>query len=103
MAGRGELDLVALDPDAPDVLVVVEVRGARGDRFGLPEESVDRRKLARLRQAALVLIRSGWPTAMGVRWVRTVRIDVIAVDLAPSIGPGMGGPRLRHIRGVDAP
>jgi hypothetical protein len=34
--------------------------------------------------------------------VRAVRVDVIAVELDPAIGPGMGGPSLRHLRGVDA-
>jgi len=102
VAGRGELDLVAVDPDAPGVLVVVEVRGARSDRFGRPEESVDRRKLARVQQSALALLRGSWRDRVAAAHVRAVRIDVIAVELDPAIGPGMGGPSLRHLRGVDA-
>jgi Holliday junction resolvase-like predicted endonuclease len=34
--GRGELDLVAVDPGLPPMLVVVEVRWRRDRGFGLP-------------------------------------------------------------------
>jgi putative endonuclease len=100
VVGRGELDLLALDPYAPGTLVVVEVRGSRTRRFGAPEESLDHRKLARLRAAALALLRSGWPRDHGLRAVRAIRLDVVAVDLDPMIGPGAGGPSIRHVRGV---
>lgn len=100
VVGRGELDLVALDPGAPGWLVVVEVRGTRTRRFGAPEESLDHRKLARLRAAAIALVRSGWSREHGIHAIAAVRIDVVAVDLDPHIGPGAGGPSLRHIRGV---
>jgi putative endonuclease len=99
IVGRGELDLVALDPDAPGVLVIVEVRATRTGRFGAPEESLDHRKLARLRAAALALLRSGWLHEHGLHAV-TIRLDVVAIDLDPSIGPGAGGPSIRHVRGV---
>lgn len=98
--GHGELDLVALDPDTPATLVVVEVRGARTTRFGAPEESVGARKLARLRASVATLLRSGWITSHGLGSVRAVRLDVIAVDLGPRLAPGSGEPRVRHIRGV---
>ena len=45
----GELDLVMLDGA---VIVVVEVRQRRSTRFGTPAETIDRRKLARLRRTA---------------------------------------------------
>src|SRR5450756_883261 len=48
-AGRSELDLVAVDPGPPRTLVIVEVRWRRRRDFGLPEETVDHRKLAHLR------------------------------------------------------
>jgi putative endonuclease len=100
LVGRGELDLVALDPAEPGTLVVVEVRGARSGRFGSPEESVDPRKLARLRAAVGSLVASGWPADHGVgRW-RSLRIDVIAVDLDPVLTPVTSGPVVRHLRGV---
>ena len=57
--GRHELDIVAVDPGPPRTLVIVEVRW-RGDRgFGLPEETVDHRKRARIRAAAYGLIELG--------------------------------------------
>ena len=48
-AGRSELDLVAIDPGPERFLVVVEVRWRRRRDFGLPEETLDHRKLTRLR------------------------------------------------------
>jgi putative endonuclease len=50
--GRGELDIVGVDPGPPPELVVVEVRWRGRRDFGLAEETVDRRKQARLHQAA---------------------------------------------------
>ena len=47
--GRHELDLVAIDPGPPAALVVIEVRWRAGRGFGLPEETVDHRKRARVR------------------------------------------------------
>lgn len=45
----GELDLVMQEGDT---VVVVEVRQRRNARFGTPAETIDRRKLARLRRTA---------------------------------------------------
>jgi Holliday junction resolvase-like predicted endonuclease len=100
IVGRGELDLVALDPEAPDALVIVEVRGTRTSHFGAPEESVDARKLARLQVAALELLRSGWHRSVGLARPRQLRIDVIAVDLDPALIRITGAPNIRHLRGV---
>ena len=87
--GRAELDLVGIDPGPPAELVVVEVRWRRGREFGLPEETVDHRKRAHLRQAA-------W------RWLDAsdrpslpVRFDLIVVE--PASEPG-GEARVRHHR-----
>lgn len=100
VVGRGELDLVAVDPEEAGTLVIVEVRGARSRLFGAPEESLDARKLVRIRAAGLALVRSPWPSAHGIAAPCPLRVDVMAVDLDPMIGPGAGGPRIRHIRGV---
>ena len=53
--GRAELDLVAIDPGPPMALTVVEVRWRAGREFGLPEETVDGRKRARLHRAGFAL------------------------------------------------
>src|ERR1035437_6791180 len=58
-AGRSELDLVAVDPGPPPALVVVEVRWRRSRAFGLPEETVDRRKLRHLRAGVGRLVEAG--------------------------------------------
>jgi putative endonuclease len=100
VVGHGELDLVALDPHDPGALVVVEVRGARTARFGAPEESVDARKLARLRTSVSGLLRSEWLADHGLGRPRMVRFDVVAVELARGMGRG---PVVRHLRGVDGP
>ena len=68
----GQPDLVC---EEAGVLVAVEVKGRRGDRFGLPQEAVDRRKQAKLR--ALL---EAYRQASG-RGDQTCRIDVVAVRL----------------------
>ncbi|MDI6907285.1 MAG: YraN family protein [Thermoanaerobacterales bacterium] len=68
----GELDLVALDGNE---LVFVEVRSRASTGFGLPEESVARRKQQRLRRAAqCYLLATGQPEAF-------CRFDVVGVVL----------------------
>jgi putative endonuclease len=88
--GRGELDIVAVDPGPPRQLVVIEVR-SRGRRdFGLPEETVDWRKRALLRRAT-------W------RWLDSrpelqrlpIRFDLAVVEPAATAG---AQPRVRHHR-----
>ncbi len=87
---EGELDLVALDPDG--VLVAIEVKLRRAGRAGDPLESVDWRRLRRLR-AALGRFRGAapWPTGDGLR------IDLVAVR--PT---GDGRWRLAHHFSIDA-
>jgi len=77
--GRAELDLVAVDPHGP-ALVVLEVRWRAGRAFGLPEETVDRRKLARLRAAAFALIQRGrLPDGTALPGL-PFRLDLIVVE-----------------------
>jgi putative endonuclease len=71
-SGYGEIDIVATHGDAT---VFVEVRTRHGSRFGQPEETIDRKKRAKLLETAQryldqhQLHEAAW------------RIDVIAVDL----------------------
>jgi putative endonuclease len=88
-AGRGELDLIAIDPGPPAALVFVEVRWRGRREFGLGEESVDRRKRARVRAAA-------W------RWLEEheepglpIRFDVVIVEPGPTPA---SVDRIRHHR-----
>jgi putative endonuclease len=93
--GHLELDLVAVDPRPPPALVVVEVRWRRSRDFGLPEETVDGRKLGRLRQAASALAAAG-TLPDGTPLPRLpLRIDVVAVEPGPD-----GRPRARRHAGV---
>lgn len=57
--GRDELDLIAIDPGPPPALVVVEVRWRGRRDFGLPEETIDGRKRARLHRAGFALRGAG--------------------------------------------
>jgi len=85
---RGELDLVARDGDE---VVVVEVMTRTTEGFGHPALAVHGAKLARLGRLA-----GQWLAEHEVH-ARSVRIDVVAIVLT-----GEGGPRLEHLRGVQA-
>jgi putative endonuclease len=87
---QGELDLVALDPDC--VVVAIEVKVRRTGRAGAPLESIDRRRLRRLR-AALGQFLAVTPAAAG----DGIRVDLVAVR------PGDGGRWwLAHHPAIDA-
>ena len=66
-----EIDLVA---QKDKELVIVEVRTKRGDLFGTPEESLDKRKLRKL-----------WLNARGyvnqARWPGPYRVDAVCIIL----------------------
>ncbi|MFZ6180382.1 YraN family protein [Nannocystis pusilla] len=102
-AGGVELDLVGLIPagvdDRVDTYVFVEVRSREDDRAGLPEETVDPRKQARLRRgaAAWLVGRDLWETV-------AVRFDVVSVLIAASDDSGEDlsakAPRITWIPGA---
>ena len=95
--GRNELDLVAVDPGPPPALVIVEVRWRGRRDFGLPEETVDHRKRARLRAAVHGLLEEG-VLPPGTPLPRLpVRIDLVVVEPPASPGDAI---RVRHHRGV---
>jgi putative endonuclease len=87
--GRDEIDLVAVDPAVPRALVIVEVRWRSRRDFGLPEETVDHRKRARLRRAAFALRDAGGLADGTVLPLLPLRFDLIVVE---------PGDRLRHHR-----
>jgi putative endonuclease len=87
--GRYELDLVAVDPRPPAALVIVEVRWRAGREFGLPEETVDHRKRARVRAAAYRLLDRGALPGGGALPHLPLRFDLIVVE---------PGDRIRHHR-----
>jgi Holliday junction resolvase-like predicted endonuclease len=98
--GRDEIDLLCLDAGPPRTIVLVEVRSHASSRFGPPEESVDRRKVLRLYRAGAALRRLG-TLPDGQPLPRLLwRIDLLAVDDAPTLAPGVGGPVIRHVRGL---
>lgn len=102
MVGRDEIDIVALDPGPPPVVVCVEVRSGASSRFGAPEESVIGRKVRRLyRSMAAVRATGALPDGTRVPWATAWRIDLIAIDDAPLLAPGAGGPTVRHLRGLE--
>ena len=96
-AGRGELDLVGVDPGPPAQLVIVEVRwrGSRG--FGLGEETIDHRKRAHLRTAIGRLLEDGLPGVALPRY--SLRVDVVIVE-PPAAGSAASGPIIRHHRAI---
>ena len=92
--GRGELDLVGVDPGPPPALVVVEVRWRRDRSFGLPEETVDWRKRRHLHTAGLELIDRGLPDGRPLPAL-SLRFDLVVVEPPSSRDQP---PRVRHYR-----
>lgn len=74
MGERGEVDIVAFDPEARAV-VIVEVKTRRSLRAGHPIEAITFQKLARLRRLAGLWCGENQPNVSGLR------IDVIAVTM----------------------
>jgi len=66
-----EIDLIARDRG---VLVFVEVRTRKGERFGSPEDSINRSKMRKL-------IRNAEAYAARMSYVKIYRIDVICIVL----------------------
>lgn len=87
--GRNELDLLAVDPGPPSWLVAVEVRWRRRRDFGLPEETIDGRKRARLRRAAFALHDAGRLPDGAPLPALPLRFDLVVLE---------PGARLRHYR-----
>ena len=77
--GRGELDIVAVDPGPPAALVIVEVRWRKDRGFGLPEETVDWRKRRHLRHAAATLLERGLPDGSALPPL-PLRFDLVVVE-----------------------
>lgn len=67
----GEIDIIAKDKGA---LVFVEVKAKTGADFGLPEEMINRGKLQRVKNMAVIYLKG-----QNVQ----CRIDVVAVVLSP--------------------
>jgi Holliday junction resolvase-like predicted endonuclease len=86
---RHEIDLLVIDPGPPPALVVVEVRLRARRDFGLPEETVDGRKRARLHTAGFALRDLGrLPDGTAIPSL-PLRFDLIVLE---------PGDRLRHHR-----
>ena len=83
----GEIDLVCEDAET---LVFVEVKARASTACGGPEEAVDRRKLAKLRQVAAEYL------AREQCGERPCRFDVVAVRLLPGHEA-----QIQHLRCVD--
>lgn len=84
----GEIDLVAIDPG--EVLVAIEVRARRGRRAGSALETVDPRRVARLRRTLLEHARGTSGRHAGLR------VDLVGVEPDGEAGRW----RLRRLAGI---
>ena len=73
----GEIDLVGKKGKE---LVLLEVRTKIGDRFGSPEENLDKKKLGKLRLNAISYVARK-------RWRGDFRIDAVCIVLRPNLQP----------------
>ncbi len=67
----GEIDIIA---QSGDVLVFVEVRSSSTQNFGSPEETVDHKKMEKMKKNALALT-TLW------KWEGACRLDLVCVFL----------------------
>ena len=82
--GSAEIDLIAREGDT---VVFVEVKTRATDRFGAPEEAVDRAKRAKI-------LRAAWDYLFRTEWDRDrVRFDIVSVLFGEM-------QRIEHIRGA---
>jgi putative endonuclease len=96
----GELDLVAIDPGG--TLVGVEVKARRTARTGSAVESVDRRRIRRLRATLSAFLAEQRPGG-GRRadgWPGGIRPGAMRIDLA-AVVPGDGVWTVSLLRGID--
>ena len=70
----GEIDLIARSPEK-DEMVFIEVKTRRSQKYGHPEEAVDRKKLKKIEKTALFWMNEHNQT--NTLW----RIDVLALEL----------------------
>ena len=98
--GTDEIDIIALEPAADGIIVVVEVRSRSGPRFGAAVESVDARKVARLYRAVGALRRGGHPAlASFLHSTKAWRVDLLTLRRQPSGGWVIDG----YVRGLTPP
>jgi putative endonuclease len=86
---RGEIDLIARDPDG--VVAVIEVKSRSGLGFGTPLEAVTPAKVRRLRGLA-----GEWLASLDAP-VGRVRLDAVGVLMYPD-----GTASFEHVRGIEA-
>ena len=83
-----EIDLIALDKK---LLVFIEVRTKIGEKFGTPEESLNRNKIKKLiRNAAAYAVQKGY--------IMDYRIDAICIVL----NEDRGVKRINHYQNITA-
>lgn len=71
----GEIDIVAIEDKT---LVFVEVKARKSQKFGLPEEAIDKRKLEHIIKAGQYFKLKN-PQTPDLQ-----RIDLVAIDLSPA-------------------
>ncbi|GAB18055.1 hypothetical protein GOEFS_046_00110 [Gordonia effusa NBRC 100432] len=89
----GELDIIAADGCD---LIIVEVKTRSTDKFSDAAHAVTAAKLARMRKLTRM-----WLAAQDRHW-RSIRFDVVAVQLNLSAPPDGHPVEIRHHRGVYA-
>jgi putative endonuclease len=94
--GRGELDVIAVDPGPPRMLVIVEVRWRRSRAFGLAEETIDHRKRRHLRAAIGRLLEDGLPGGTPPPNL-PIRVDLVVVEPPVDASDPV---RIRHHRAI---
>ena len=87
--GRGEIDIITQDEET---LVFVEVRYRGEGSWGSPQQSIDRKKLRNLQNAANLYIK----TELNNKYP-PMRIDLVGVSFSPKIS---NGAKIEHFKNI---
>ena len=70
-----EVDIIA---EKNDILVFFEVKTRKTNKYGLPEDAIDEKKIDHILECADYYIHE-------IQWMKRIRFDIISVSLSPEI------------------
>lgn len=70
-SGRSEIDIIAIEKN--ELLVFVEVKYRQNLSYGLPEETISRHQIEKIKTGAVEYMAA-------INWQKDIRFDIVAID-----------------------